>query len=86
MVRETNSGVGYHLLTERHSIQVGLGGWGGTVAPYPPLYQVQGSILITIILIIIIIISEFPIKSESNLSLKFLIKWFLNKKLCISNL
>ena len=37
MVRETNSGVGYHLLTERHSIQVGLGGWGGgTVAPYPP--------------------------------------------------
>ena len=36
MVRETNSGVGYHLLTERHSIQVGLGGWGGALWPPTP--------------------------------------------------
>ena len=37
MVRETNSGVGYHLLTERHSFGGGGGvGGGATVAPYPP--------------------------------------------------
>ena len=37
MVRETNSGVGYHLLTECHSIQQGLGGWGALWPPTPPL-------------------------------------------------
>ena len=40
MVRETNSGVGYHLLTERHSIRGGRGGGGGALwppTPPPPL-------------------------------------------------
>ena len=32
MVRETNSVVGYHLLTEGHSIQLGSGG-GGALWP-----------------------------------------------------
>ena len=69
MVGESNSVVGYHLLTEGHSIQLAGGRCG------------QGSLLIiTIILISIIILSEFPIKSQSNLRLKFLIKWFLNRK------
>ena len=35
------------------------------------------------ILILIIIFSEFPIKSQSNHSLNFLIKLFLNKKQCV---
>ena len=82
MVGETSSVVGYHLLTEGHSIQLGSGwGGGGAMAgPPPPTHQVQGSVLIITILILIIIFSEFPIKSQSNHSLKFLIKWFLNKK------
>ena len=79
MVGETSSVVGYHLLTEGHSIQLGSG-WGGRYGPLPPTHQVQGSVLIITILILIIIFSEFPIKSQSNHSLKFLIKWFLNKK------
>ena len=32
MVRETNSMVGYHLMTEGHSIQLGSEGEGGTVS------------------------------------------------------
>ena len=81
MVGETSSVVGYHLLTEGHSIQLGAGWGGGRYgAPPPPPPPVQGSVLIITILILIIIFSEFPIKSQSNHSLKFLIKWFLNKK------
>ena len=65
--------VGYYLLTEGHSIQLGSGGG----------HCGQGSILIMTILILIIIFSEFPIKSQSNHSLNFLIKLFLNKKQCV---
>ena len=37
MVGETSSVVGYHLLTEGHSIQLGSGwGGGGAMAPPPP--------------------------------------------------
>ena len=61
MVGETKSMVGYHLIVEGHSIQLGS---GGRVS----LQQVLGSVLIiTIILILMIIFSEF------------LTKWFLNK-------
>ena len=35
MVGETNFVVGYHLLTEGHSIQLGSGGGGGAVPPSP---------------------------------------------------
>ena len=35
MVGETNSMVGYHLMSKGHSIQLGSGG-GGTVPPSPP--------------------------------------------------
>ena len=91
MVRETNSVVGYHLLTEGHSIQLGSAGGGRGHCDPPPshththTHQVHSSILI--IVLTLIIFSELPIKSQSNLSLKFLIKWFLNKKTtCISNL
>ena len=37
-------------------------------------------LIITIILTLIIIFSEFLTQSQSNLSLKFLIKWFLIEK------
>ena len=37
MVGETSSVVGYHLLTEGHSIQLGSGwGGGGRLGPPPP--------------------------------------------------
>ena len=42
-----------------------------------------GSILIITIILILLIFSESFIKSLSNLSLKFLIKWFLIKKQCV---
>ena len=74
MVGEINSMVGYHLMTEGHSIQLGSG------ERCDPPQQVQGSVLIITILPLIIIFSEFLIKSQSNPSLKFLIKWFLVKK------
>ena len=35
MVGETNSMVGYHLMVEGHSTQLGV--WGGAVSPSPPL-------------------------------------------------
>ena len=82
MVGKTNSMVGYHLISEGHSIQLGYGG-SCESAPPPPLppEQVQcNALIITIIVILIIIFSEFLIKSQSNLSFKFLIKWFLIKK------
>ena len=63
MVGVTNSMVGYYLITEGHSIQLRS---GGTVPQ-----QVQGSVLI-ITIILILIFSEFLIKLQSNLSLKFL--------------
>ena len=65
MVGETNSVVGHHLLADGHLIQ--LEGGRGAVALLPPSpHQIQGSVLIiTIILILIIIFSEFPIKSQS---------------------
>ena len=69
MVGETNSMVGYHLMTKGHSVQ--LGSEGCYQSPLPQ--QVQGSILI-ITIILILIFWEFLIKSQSNLSLKFLIK------------
>ena len=74
MVGETNSVVGYHLLTKGHSIQLGSGeGVCYAPPPTPTPHQVQGSVLIiTIILIIIFLL--FPMKSQSNLSLKFLNK------------
>ena len=75
MVGETNSMVGYHLMTKGHSIQLGFG--SHCQSPLPQ--QVQDSILI-ITIILILIFWEFLIKSQSNLSLKFLIKWFLFKK------
>ena len=34
MVGETNSMVGYHLMVEGHSTQLGV--WGGAVSPSPP--------------------------------------------------
>ena len=68
--------VGYHLISEDHSIQLGSGG-----SCESPPQQVQCNVLIiAIIVILIIIFSEFLIKSQSNLSLNFLIKWFLIKK------
>ena len=36
MVGETSSVVGYHLLTEGHSIQLGSGRGGGRYGPPPP--------------------------------------------------
>ena len=81
MVGETNSMVGYHVMTKCHSIQLGDEGEGAVSPPSPQ--QVQGSVLIITILISIITSSEFLIKSQSNLSLKFLIKWFLIKKQCV---
>ena len=38
MVGETNSMVGYHLMAEDHSVQLGYGG-------APPPQQIQGSAL-----------------------------------------
>ena len=70
--------VGYHLMTKGHSVSWGLGGAVPTAPPLPP-QQVQGSVLI-ITSILILIFLEFHIKSQSNLSLKFLIKWFFIKK------
>ena len=69
--------VHYHLIIKGYLIQLGS---GGTVSPK----QVQGSFLIiTIIVILIIIFLELLIKSQSNLTLMFLIKLFLIKEQCI---
>ena len=73
MVGETNSMVGYHLMTEGHSIQLGSGG-GGTVShpagpgQHPDNNNTNNNIF------------GVSQKAQSNLSLKFLIKWFLIKK------
>ena len=71
MVGETNSMVGYHLMTKGHSIQ--LGSWGA-VPPAGPGQHPDKTI------ILILIFWGFLIKSQSNISLKFLIKGFLIKK------
>ena len=40
MLGETNSMVGYHLMTEDHSIQLGV--WGGGVSPLAGAEQDPG--------------------------------------------
>ena len=73
MVGEINSMVGYHLMTEGHSIQLGSG--ERCDPPTGPGQRPDKNNTTTNNNI-----SEFLIKSQSNPSLKFLIKWFLVKK------
>ena len=68
--------VGYHLMTKGHSIQLGSGG-GVCVLPPPPAGPGQHP---DKTIILILIFWGFLIKSQSNISLKFLIKGFLIKK------
>ena len=42
MLGETNSMVGYHLMTEDHSIQLGVWGGGGAVSPLADVVQHPG--------------------------------------------
>ena len=67
MVGETNSMVGYHLMAEGYSIQLGSG--GGAVSPPPshPHQQVQSSALIITIMLILIIIT---VKSQPQVPYK----------------
>ena len=72
MVGETNSMVGYHLMTKGHSIQ--LGSWGAVLPAGPGQHPDNNNHNN---------INIFGVsykKSQSNLRLKFLIKWFLIKK------
>ena len=75
MVGETNSMVGYDLMTGGHSIQLGSGG----AVPPPPAGPGNCPDNNNHMNINIFGIS-YVIRSQSNLSLKFLIKWFLIKK------
>ena len=75
MVRETNSMIGYHLMSKGHSIQLGSGG-GGTVPPLPTGSGQCPDNSNHVNINIFGVSYKITIKSQPQV----LIKWFLIKK------
>ena len=79
MVGETNSVVGHHLFADGHLIQLE----GGCCSPPPSISPPEPRQCSDINNNVNNNIFGVPNKITINLSLKFLRKWFLNKKQCV---